>query len=173
MKVTFSYMSKIEKVKNLLEVYGKDDQRTSSWFAKRGQMLTASEIYKGLPDATPSQRHELIMSKLVPREQLSSGMGGRALIWGTQFEPIAKSVYEEFQYNIEIIDNVAWAIDKENIHSKKKLSELVGLDKELSELSQGRQQQGTGARQQQGNIQSGRLVKFTNAKDIDEVKEIV
>jgi uncharacterized protein YdeI (YjbR/CyaY-like superfamily) len=26
--------------------------------------------------------------------------------------------------------------------------------------------------QQQGNIQSGRLVKFTNAKDIDEVKEI-
>ena len=27
--------------------------------------------------------------------------------------------------------------------------------------------------QQQGNIQSGRLVKFTNAKDIDEVKEIL
>jgi hypothetical protein len=59
----------------------------------------------------------------------------------------------EEKYNIEIVDNIAWAIEKENIHSKKKLSELVGLDKELSELSQGRQQQGTGARQSQGNIQ--------------------
>lgn len=59
----------------------------------------------------------------------------------------------EEKYNIEIIDNVAWVIDKENEHSKKKLSELVALDKDISELSQGRQQQGTGARQTQGNIQ--------------------
>ncbi len=97
-------MSRQPQVQYLITTYGKSDQRTDAWHTKRGQMLTASEIYKGLPDATPSQRHELIMSKLLPREQLSSGMGGRALIWGTQFEPIAKKVYEEFQFNIEIID---------------------------------------------------------------------
>jgi putative phage-type endonuclease len=98
-------MSKIEQVKFLLETYGQNDQRTDAWHTKRGQMLTASEIYKGLPDATPAQRHELIMSKLVPRETTAPGTGPRALIWGTQFEPIAKEIYKHLQFNhIDIVD---------------------------------------------------------------------
>jgi putative phage-type endonuclease len=97
-------MDRIGQVKYLIETYGQSDQRTDAWHTKRGQMLTASEIYKGLPDATPSQRHELIMGKLVPREYTAPGTGPRALVWGTQFEPIAKQVYEDFQYNIKIID---------------------------------------------------------------------
>lgn len=96
-------MSKVQKVKWLLEQYGQNDQRTAAWHTKRGQMLTASEIYKGLPDATPSQRHELIMSKLVPREP-QVGPGIRALVWGTTFEPIAKAIYCELQHNIDIVD---------------------------------------------------------------------
>lgn len=97
-------MNRIDKVKFLLENYGQNDQRTEAWHTKRGQMLTASEIYKGLPDATPTQRYELIMSKLVPRQQ-QSGQAVKALTWGTQFEPIAKEVYRHFQYNhIEIVD---------------------------------------------------------------------
>lgn len=97
-------MNKTERVKWLLETYGQNDQRTAAWHAKRGQMLTASEIYKGLPDATPSQRHELILSKLVPREQ-HQGPGIRALVWGTQFEPVAKDVYCDMQFNhISIVD---------------------------------------------------------------------
>jgi len=99
-----SNMSRVEKVKYLLETYGNADQRTEAWYAKRNQMLTASEIYKALPDATPAQRHELILSKLVPREYNAPGTGPRSLIWGTQFESIAKQVYMEFQYNIEIVD---------------------------------------------------------------------
>jgi len=91
-------------VKYLIETYGQSDQRSDAWHTKRGQMLTASEIYKGLPDATPTQRHELILSKLVPREYTAPGSGPKALIWGTQFEPIAKKIYEDFQHNIEIID---------------------------------------------------------------------
>lgn len=97
-------MSKADKVKYLLENYGQNDQRTAAWHAKRGQMLTASEIYKALPDATPAQRHELIMSKLQPRPQVS-GPGSRALAWGTRFEPIAKQIYEELNFNhIKILD---------------------------------------------------------------------
>jgi putative phage-type endonuclease len=97
-------MSRVEQVKYLLETYGQSDQRTDAWHTKRGQMLTASEIYKGLPDATPTQRHELILGKLIPREYTAPGTGPRALVWGTQFEPIAKRIYESFQYNIEIVD---------------------------------------------------------------------
>lgn len=96
-------MTRTERVKYLVETYGKSDQRTDAWYVKRGQMITASEVYKCLPDATPAQRHELILSKLLPREQ-TSGQGARALIWGTQFEPIAKEVYSYFQHNIEIVD---------------------------------------------------------------------
>ena len=55
-------------------------------------MLTASEIYKALPDATPSMKHELMMSKLTPRPK-TEGSGPRALVWGTRFEPIAKEIY--------------------------------------------------------------------------------
>lgn len=82
-----------EKIKVLLEKYGQNDQRTDSWHAKRGEMLTASEIYKALPGATPSQKHELIMSKLVARQR-TEGPGPKALVWGTRFEPIAKTIYE-------------------------------------------------------------------------------
>lgn len=81
-----------EQVKFLIENYGQNDQRTEAWHAKRGEMLTASEIYKALSDATPFQKHELMVSKLTPRTKPES-FGGRALIWGTRFEPIAKEIY--------------------------------------------------------------------------------
>ncbi len=82
----------MDHVQELLSKYGQNDQRTAEWHAKRGTMLTASEIYKALPDATPSQKHELIMSKLTPRPK-TEGSGPRALVWGTRFEPIAKEIY--------------------------------------------------------------------------------
>lgn len=85
-------MSIEEKVKIIIEKYGQNDQRTDSWHAKRGEMLTASEIYKALPDATPAQKHELIVSKLIPKIR-TDGPGPRALVWGTRFEPIAKDIY--------------------------------------------------------------------------------
>jgi putative phage-type endonuclease len=81
-----------ERIQFLIDTYGQNDQRTESWLMKRGEMLTASEIYKALPDATPSQKHEIIMGKLVPKSR-SDGIGPRALVWGTRFEPIAKDIY--------------------------------------------------------------------------------
>ena len=92
----------MDKVKLLLETYGQNDQRTEGWHTKRGQMLTASEIYKALPTSSPAQRHELIMSKLTPKP-ISNGPGARALIWGTRFEPIAKDIYSEV-HNLKIAD---------------------------------------------------------------------
>ena len=81
-----------EKVTKLIETYGANDQRTEAWHLKRGEMLTASEIYKALADATPALKHEIMMSKLTPRPK-TEGLGPRALLWGTRFEPIAKEIY--------------------------------------------------------------------------------
>lgn len=81
-----------QQVKTLIETYGQNDQRTDAWHAKRGEMLTASEIYKALNDATPAQKHELMISKLTPRPK-QEGPGPRALVWGTRLEPIAKAIY--------------------------------------------------------------------------------
>jgi putative phage-type endonuclease len=92
-----------QKVLSLIQQYGIDDQRTAAWHLKRGSMLTASEIWKGLKSASPSARHELVMSKLVPRT-FSEGPGARALVWGTRFEPIAKSIYCKMQGSIQIPD---------------------------------------------------------------------
>lgn len=95
-------MNRVEKIKALIDTYGYDDQRTAAWHAKRGQMLTASEIYKALPSATPAQKHELIMSKLTPKST-SNGTGAKALLWGTRFEPIAKDIYSKIN-NLKIVD---------------------------------------------------------------------
>lgn len=95
-------MNRVEKIKTLIDTYGQNDQRTEGWHIKRGQMLTASEIYKALPTATPAQKHELIMSKLTPKNN-SSGNGARALIWGTRFEPIAKDIYSKLN-SLKIVD---------------------------------------------------------------------
>jgi putative phage-type endonuclease len=76
----------------LLKTYGFDDQRTQAWFTKRGEMLTASEIWKSFGTATASSRTELIMSKLTPAKK-RDGPGVGALLWGTRFEPIAKEIY--------------------------------------------------------------------------------
>lgn len=91
------------KVKYLIDTYGENDQRTSAWHAKRGTMLTASEIWKAMKDATPSARHELIMSKLTPRKDTEGG-GARALIWGTRFEQIAKDIYCIVEKGVQIVD---------------------------------------------------------------------
>ncbi len=48
-------------------------------------------------------------------------------------------------HNIEIIDNIAYAIDKENPHKEVKLSELVDKDSQIQELLKGRQQTGNNA----------------------------
>jgi len=93
-----------EKVNELIAKYGQNDQRTDAWHIKRGEMLTASEIYKALPDATPAQKHEIMISKLIPRPR-SEGAGPRALVWGTRFEPIAKEIYCKLSdFPIEIVD---------------------------------------------------------------------
>lgn len=91
-----------EHIKWLIDTYGHDDQRTNAWHMKRGSMLTASEIYKTVKDATPAQRHELIIGKLTPREQGTQSTS-RALMWGTRFEPIAKAIYEKL-HGVKIVD---------------------------------------------------------------------
>jgi len=91
-----------EKIDYLLANYGIDDQRTQAWFAKRGQMITASEVYKCFGDASSSSRRELILSKLVPPKK-QDGQGIGALIWGTRFESIAKEIYCATE-KIKIVD---------------------------------------------------------------------
>jgi putative phage-type endonuclease len=77
-------------VRRTIRVYGMNDQRTSAWLAKRGEMITASEVYQIF--AGGETRRSLILRKLTP-SQASSGYAG-AMIWGTRFEPIAKELYE-------------------------------------------------------------------------------
>jgi putative phage-type endonuclease len=83
-----------------IRLYGINDQRTSAWHTKRGEMITASEVYNLF--TTPAARLEVMMRKLTPQ----SGSGNNtapALLWGTRFEPIAKAIYEE-KTNCKIID---------------------------------------------------------------------
>lgn len=78
----------------VLRMYGHNDQRTDQWLTKRGEMITASEVYKIFQ--TEDSRRELLLKKLEPPVQnISTPNPIPALIWGTRFEPVAKKIYEE------------------------------------------------------------------------------
>jgi putative phage-type endonuclease len=78
----------------VIRLYGENDQRTSAWHAKRGEMITASEVYKIF--GTDESRREVMMKKLeTPGEGPPSYNPIPALMWGTRFEPVAKKIYEE------------------------------------------------------------------------------
>jgi len=78
----------------VLRLYGQNDQRSDQWHAKRGEMITASEVYKvfGSEDA----RREVLLKKLEPPTTADAWKYNPipALVWGTRFEPIAKKLYE-------------------------------------------------------------------------------
>lgn len=76
----------------VLRLYGMNDQRTAQWHAKRGEMITASEVYKIF--GTPEARREVMLRKLEPPAP-GDGSQAPALLWGTRFEPVAKRIYEE------------------------------------------------------------------------------
>jgi len=52
----------------------------------------------------------------------------------------------EDKYAIELVDGVPMGIDKENVHKKVKLSDLVSADSGLTDLLKGREQKGTGGK---------------------------
>lgn len=93
-----------DHIKYLIDTWGKNDQRTDAWHMKRGEMLTASEIYKACADASPALKHEIIMSKLVGRQQTNGNSGAMSLIWGTRFEPVAKDIYCHLVPGVKIVD---------------------------------------------------------------------
>ena len=70
---------------------------------KRGEMLTASEIYKATKEATHAQRYEIMMGKLTPKEAAPQITTARSLLWGTRFEPIAKQIFED-KYGVKLVD---------------------------------------------------------------------
>jgi putative phage-type endonuclease len=86
----------------VLRLYGQNDQRTTQWHAKRGEMITASEVYKVF--GSEEARREVMLRKLetaTPTEGTSNPIP--ALLWGTRFEPVAKKIYEQ-QTKCQITD---------------------------------------------------------------------
>lgn len=82
-----------ERYKALIETYGKDAQRTDDWYAKRSEMITASEVYKIF--STPEGRREILERKIAPASSSSGSSYIPALVWGTRFEEVAKQLFEE------------------------------------------------------------------------------
>jgi putative phage-type endonuclease len=76
----------------VLRLYGFNDQRTDGWHAKRGEMVTASEVYGVF--GSDSARRDVMIRKLETRPPGESS-AIPALLWGTRFEPVAKKIYED------------------------------------------------------------------------------
>ena len=88
----------------LLKVYGMNDQRTAQWHSKRSEMITASEVTKGFKTATPSAKRELMLKKIEGAKESDGSGTNAACAWGTQFEPIAKTLYCKLNGGGEVVD---------------------------------------------------------------------
>jgi len=77
----------------VIRLYGENDQRSSAWHAKRGTMITASEVYKIF--GSDEARKEVMLKKLETPDATPAYNPIPALMWGTRFEPVAKKIYEE------------------------------------------------------------------------------
>ena len=91
------------RISRVLQLYGKADQRSDAWLQKRSEMITASEVTKAFASASPSARKELLLRKINPSTN-TQGPTMTACLWGTQFEPIAKKIYESIQGGAEVVD---------------------------------------------------------------------
>jgi len=76
------------------------------------------------------------------------------------------------KWNIELVENEPIAIDKTNEHKRVKLSELVSQDKEISELLQGRQQNGSGATPRQKTVE-GLPFKIPESATSEDLSKLV
>jgi putative phage-type endonuclease len=91
-------------IKRVLDKYGLNDQRTQQWHNTRSNMVTASEVTKAFASASPMARYEIMIKKVLGPKAPSTQEGApKALIWGTQFEPVAKRLFEQFE-GIQIVD---------------------------------------------------------------------
>lgn len=79
----------------------------------------------------------------------------------------------EAQYNIELIDGKPFAIDKENVHKKVELASLVAANEDISSLTQGRSQKGTGAKPTDSISVEGLPFKVPKGADSTELTKIV
>jgi putative phage-type endonuclease len=91
------------RISRVLKLYGQADQRSDAWLQKRSEMITASEVTKAFASASPSARKELLLRKVNPSTN-TQGPTMTACLWGTQFEPIAKKIYESIQGGAEVVD---------------------------------------------------------------------
>jgi len=97
-------MSRETIVRNLLEKYGINDQRTTQWHTKRSTMITASEVTKAFRKATPAARLELLLRKIEGAKPGDGSSTNAACAWGNQFEPIAKRIYCRMNGGGDIVD---------------------------------------------------------------------
>ena len=86
----------------------------------------------------------------------------------------AKAKWDEFQssvlkdWDIELVDGEATAINKDNPHKTEKLKDLLSNNESITKLLEGRQQQGTGGKEAELRTVEG--VPFEVPVDADNKK---
>ena len=128
-------------LKKELEEAKKTNDDLLKKFADYDDLKTKAEQYDPLVSEYSSMKLKVAFSKIKPNFPKESNIYEVDAKWG-DFE---KDVLDK--YNIEIENGEPLAIDKDNVHRKFKLSELVSKNEELNKLLNGRQQGGTNSEQ--------------------------
>lgn len=70
------------------------EQRTPEWYATRQTLITASDFAQALGDGKFGTRDQLLKKKCGYEEEKFNG-SSPPLKWGTMFEPVASTIYEQ------------------------------------------------------------------------------
>lgn len=155
-KVFLSEREKLNKLKSDYEAKIKEgganvDDIKKQYEAEKDELL---KKYAGFDEFKEKAEKADEYSKQLSGLKLQVAYGNVKPQFGNEFD---KDYYDykwsEFQKRMEENntveldqDNVAWLIDKENHHKRKKLSEAVEQDEMIQKLVSGRQQQGSGTK---------------------------
>lgn len=116
-----------------------------------------AEKFEPLSNEFNSMKLQVAFSKVKPNFPSDANQYEVDAKWGG----LKKDILDK--YDIQMVDGEAIAISKENQHSQKKLSDLVGQNEDINALLKGRQQTGTG--HQQATLEDIEGVPFKIPKD--------
>ncbi len=119
-------------------------------YADFDELKEKAEKYGPLSEKYEANKKEVAFNSVKPSFSKEANEWEVTAKW----REFKKGILEKF--DLEIVDGEAIAIDKENEHRRKKLSELVKKDESITTLTEGRKQKGPGAKE----------IKLVDFKDV-------
>jgi len=130
-----------DEYKSQIEALNLEKDELLKKYANFDEINTKAEKYSPLQEEYQKLKVEVAFNSIRPDFPQDANSYEVDAKWREFKDSVLKD------YDLQIVDNKAIAVSKENIHSQKDLKDLLEGNEKIKELLTGRQQEGSGTRQ--------------------------